>query len=190
MSTKEWSVLPNDHETMLAVRDGDLDLLGLLFERHRLKLHRFFMGMTGRPAESEDLVQEVFLRMLRHRHTYRDDSRFNAWMFQIARNARIDAFRRSRFERSIDNAPDIASPDPDPAVCLEKEAESALLRRALSMLPEEKREVIVLSRFEDMEFREIARILGARETTVKVRAHRAVKELGELVRRLAEKGTE
>ena len=65
-----------DEELMLAVRDGDLAKLGPLFERHHLALFDFLSRMTGNPTAAEDLVQDVFVRILKYRATYRDDGRF------------------------------------------------------------------------------------------------------------------
>jgi RNA polymerase sigma factor (sigma-70 family) len=174
---------------MLAVREGDLDQLSLLFDRHHKHLYNFFLRMTGSTEDGEDLVQEVFLRMLNYRNTYRDDSRFETWMFQIARNARIDSFRKRRRGEplSVDREP--VNPDPGPDESLIKKNETDLLHRALALLAEDKREVLLLSRFQNMEFREIAGILDEKETTVKVRAHRAVRELGEIYRQLTEEKT-
>jgi RNA polymerase sigma factor (sigma-70 family) len=181
--------LPNDHETMLAVREGDLDQLSLLFERHQLHLYNYFLRMTGSPDDGEDLVQEVFLRMLNYRHTYRENSRFETWMFQIARNARADSYRRTRRGQFVSELRDPVNPDPGPEESLIKKSETDLLQRAMALLSDDKREVLLLSRFENMEFREIARVLNERETTVKVRAHRAVRELGEIYRQLTEERT-
>jgi RNA polymerase sigma factor (sigma-70 family) len=169
---------------MLAVREGDLDRLSDIFERHHKRLYNFFLGMTGRPDDGEDLVQEVFLRMLHYRHTYRDDSRFETWMFRIARNARIDSFRKTRRGEPLTAAHDPVNPDPGPEDRLVNDNETVLLHRAMAALPDDKREVLMLSRFENMGFSEIARILDEKETTVKVRAHRAVRELGEIYRQL------
>jgi RNA polymerase sigma factor (sigma-70 family) len=182
--------LPNDHEAMLAVREGDLDQLSLLFDRHHKRLYNFFLRMTGSAEDGEDLVQEVFFRMLNYRHTYRDDSRFETWMFRIARNVRTDLFRKTRRTGPLSDLADPRSPDPGPEEVLEKKGETDLLRRALSMLPEDKREVLLLSRFQNMAFGEISRVLGEKETTVKVRAHRAVRELGDIYRRLEKEETQ
>ena len=90
---------------------------------------------------------------------------------------------------SLPELRDPVNPDPGPEEILVKKNETDLLRRAMALLSDEKREVLLLSRFENMEFREIARILDERETTVKVRAHRAVRELGEIYRQLTEERT-
>ena len=176
--------MPNDHEIMLAVRAGDLDQLTPLFDRHNRHLYNFFLRMSGNPQDSEDQVQEVFLRMLRYRHTYRDEGRFETWMFRIARSVRADAYRKSPPNGPLPVGPALADPDPGPEELLLKKSETDLLGRALAMLSDDKREVLLLSRFENLGFKEIARILDSKESAVKVRAHRAVKELGELIQEL------
>src|SRR5215469_9163180 len=87
-----------DENLMLAVRGGDVSKLGLLFDRHHRVLFDFFARMTGSRALAEDLVQDVFFRILKYRATFREDSRFKAWMFHIARNARVDYYRKHQTE--------------------------------------------------------------------------------------------
>ena len=79
---------------MSQVRDGDLEKLGILFERHHVRLFIFFLRMTGDRAASEDLVQEVFVRMLKYRKSFRERGEFSAWMFALARNVSADYFGR------------------------------------------------------------------------------------------------
>jgi hypothetical protein len=74
-----------DHDLMLAVRDGELDALGELFERHHGPLFGFLSKLTGQRTAAEDITQIVFQRMLKYRHTYRDDGSFTAWMYHLAR---------------------------------------------------------------------------------------------------------
>src|SRR5579872_1362844 len=83
-----------DEQLMLAVRNGDVGQLAVLFDRHHRLLFDFFAKLTGSRAVAEDLVQDVFFRILKYRETFRDESRFKAWMFHIARNARIDYYRK------------------------------------------------------------------------------------------------
>ena len=168
-----------DDELMQRVRDGDVEPLGVLFERHQVRLYNFFLRLTGRAAVSEDLVQEVFLRVLKYRHTYRGESQFRTWMYQIARNARADHYRKRWRETELDDAMSRAVASAAPAVndVLEGSQAAELVRRALQRLPEDKREVLVLSRYHDMRYEEIGRVLGCSEGTVKVRVHRAMKDL-------------
>jgi RNA polymerase sigma-70 factor (ECF subfamily) len=163
---------------MQQVRDGNAAQLGTLFERHHQPLYNFFRRLTGSSTTSEDLVQEVFLRILKYRHTYRGEGSFRVWMYQIARNARTDHFRKRRHEGPVpDEPPDLPSHDPDAGDVVERDQQHALLRAALDRLPEEKREVLVLSRFHDMRYEEIADVVGCSVGAVKVRVHRAMKEL-------------
>ena len=169
---------------MLAVRDGDLDRLAPLFEQHQKHLYNFFLRMTGEKAASEDMVQEVFLRLLKYRQSYHDESCFLTWMFQIARNIRIDQYKTSRREKRLPEDMVVVSADPNPEEDMTQLSENELLQRALAMLPEDKREVLLLSRYQNLRFQDIARVLKSKEGTVKVRSHRAIKELGEIYHQL------
>ena len=123
--------LPDDL-LMLEVRNGDARKLGTLFERHHVALFNFYLRMTGDREASEDLVQDVFYRMLRYRHTFRPGTQFRTWMYRIARNARLDYFRKRRREVEVD---DDLPLHVNPSRQLESDEESELLRRALVRLP-------------------------------------------------------
>src|SRR5262245_15698629 len=84
-----------DTQLMEQVRDGEINRLGVLFERHHRVLYRFFVRLSGSPAVAEDLVQEVFVRLLKYRHTFRGGE-FLPWMFRLARNAAADHYGRLR----------------------------------------------------------------------------------------------
>ena len=75
---------------MLQVRNGEVEMLGVLFDRYQTPLYNFYAKMTQDRGVSEDLVQEVFLRILRYRQTYRPGTAFRTWMYQIARNAHVE----------------------------------------------------------------------------------------------------
>ena len=163
---------------MIQVRDGDVGGLGTLFERHHGALFGFFLRLTGDRTTSEDLVQEVFVRMLKYRHAYRDTSRFTAWMYQIARHVRFDRLSKTRGEVQLDvDAHEKPSELPPPGDAVERQQEAEMVRRALERLPPEKREVLVLSRYQKLRYDEIAEILGCEVGAVKVRVFRAVREL-------------
>jgi RNA polymerase sigma-70 factor (ECF subfamily) len=167
---------------MREVRDGDISKLGSLFERHHVSLFDFLSRTMGDRAAAEDLVQEVFIRILKYRATYRDEGRFETWMFQIARNARIDYSRRRPFDPLEDHALELPSQEQSPVEQLEQAEDMVRLRCALMKMPLEKRELIVLARYRGMKTDQIAEVIGAEPGTVRVRLHRALKELGELVR--------
>lgn len=172
-----------DHLVMLAVRGGDVERIGVLFDRHHRPLFNFFLRLTGNRGLSEDLVQDVFFRMLKYRQTFQPETSFAAWMYQIARNAHIDQARKRRLEvvPEQDTAwDDVASEEADPQQRLEQAQEVRLLRKALERLPLEKREVLLLSRYQNLKYSEIAEVLGCEVGAVKVRVFRAVRELGQI----------
>jgi RNA polymerase sigma-70 factor (ECF subfamily) len=174
---------------MLAVRDGDVAKLGILFERHHSALFDFLSRTTGDRAAAEDLVQDVFVRILKYRQTYRDQSCFATWMFRIARNSRSDHFRKRRTVEPIcDRALDVEAPGPTPAQELEQGREATRLKRALMLLPDDRRELLVLARYQNMSYEHIAALLDIEVGAVKVRVHRAMKELREIFLRLVDEG--
>ena len=172
---------------MIHVRDGDLDKLGHLFEKHHVRLYNFFVKMTNDRKLSEDLVQEVFLRMLKYRNTYKGSGNFITWMFQIARNARVDYFRKQKNETTIDGEMDqVFSIESDPNSDLEHNQEIELIKKALNELPAEKREVLVLSRYQNLKYEEIAKIKNCKVGTIKAKVHRAIKDLGSIYSKLTQ----
>jgi RNA polymerase sigma factor (sigma-70 family) len=177
--------LVTDEALMRAVRDGDLGKLGKLFERHHVALFDFLSRMTGDRTAAEDLTQDVFVRMLKYRGTFRNDGRFETWMFHIARNARADYFRRRAAVELNDGRINTASDAPGPAHLVEWDEQTSLLKRALLQLSEDRRELIILARYRGMKHEAIAELLGVGTGTVKVRIHRALKELRVIFLRLA-----
>jgi len=170
-----------DHDLMLAVRAGEIARLGDLFERYHRPLYGFFVRLTGQRTASEDLVQLVFYRILKYRHTYRDEGKFSAWIYHLARKVAADHFRK--------NAPVVlAEPDdlhevPDRAPHAADQAaqadDLALMHRALGTLPLEQRELLTLHRFHNIRHEELARLFDCSVGAVKVRMHRALGALRE-----------
>jgi RNA polymerase sigma-70 factor (ECF subfamily) len=172
----------SDENLMLAVRNGDLEKLGVLFDRYHRNLFDFFAKLTGSRTAAEDLVQDVFFRILRYRDTFRNESRFKAWMFHIARNARIDYFRKHSMEVPApeESVWDLRSATALPGQDLELAQQTALLECALQRLPLDKREVLILSRYQDMKYEQIAELLDCEVSTIKVRVFRAIRELRDI----------
>jgi len=167
-----------DSQLMGRVRDGEVALLGELFERHHQRLFHFFLRLARSRQAAEDLVQEVFVRMLKYRHTFRSESEFVPWMFTLARNAATDLYRAR--PKELPENPDTPEPQadlPHPVVDLERAEQEAKLRRALARLDPAKREILLLARFSELKYGRIAEQLGISEGAVKVRVHRAMKEL-------------
>jgi RNA polymerase sigma-70 factor (ECF subfamily) len=168
----------SDHELMLAVHHGDLDRMSDLFDRYHRSLFNYFLEFTGKREVSEDLVQEVFYKMLKYRNTYRNQGNFKSWMYTIARNSKIDYYRKCKKHSVLDeiNSETFADKE-NPLTNIEEKSNLFFLKKALFMLPEEKREVLVLSRFQELKYEEIGDILGYSVANIKVMVHRAVKEL-------------
>jgi RNA polymerase sigma-70 factor (ECF subfamily) len=167
----------SDEELMLQVREGVSEMLGILFDRHHAKLLNFYVRLTGNRALSEDLVQDVFYRILRSRRTYRPGSPFAPWMYQVARNARRDNLRRRVEVEFQEGMVEPILPSDE----LSNRQQSQVLHRALMQLPEDKREVLLLSRFQELKYSEIAQLLGCEVGTVKARVFRAMQELRQVL---------
>lgn len=168
---------------MLKVKAGDVEKLGLLYNRYSRRLFGFFYRMTRDSSGAEDLVQIVFMRMLTYKHTYSDTGNFEYWVFHIARNAFKDhAKKNSRYvlkDEISDHDGDFVSEHNVERSQIKSE-ELAQLKKALFSLTAEKRELIELTRFQKMKYEEVGQLLGLTESAVKVKVHRIIKELKEL----------
>ena len=170
----------SDNLIMLQVKAGDLDKMGLLFERYHKPLFGFLFHMTHERELSEDLTQNVFYRMLKYRHTFTGEGEFTIWMYHLARNVVNDHGRSMKKNLPYLDIEDFAeriSGGVSADMPLHKKQELASLQKAMNKLTEESREVLILSKFQELRYSEIARILDITEGAVKVRVHRAVHQL-------------
>lgn len=169
-----------DNEIMFRVRDGRLDQMGILFDRHHKPLYGFFYHNTGLKQQSEDLVQTVFMNMIRSRSTFTGSHKFVTWMYVIARNALSDYYRLQQrkgiYVDAAGHLDEVADEAPADARIQLKE-EQLLVREALSRLEAADREVLILARYQELKYQEIARMVNSSEGAVKVRIHRAMKQL-------------
>jgi len=167
---------------MASVRDGTISNIAPLFDRHSGRLYNYFVRLTGNRQLSEDMVQDVFLRILTYRHTYRGESRFTTWMYTIARNVQIDNFRRwgreqpFQYDRDDDDG-GRRNDEPVSDDSVDYRYDEALLETALQRLSPAKREALIMSRYQGMKYAEIAEVTGTSVENVKVRVHRAVIDL-------------
>jgi RNA polymerase sigma factor (sigma-70 family) len=177
-STDPLDIL-SDNSLMLKVKGGDLDKMGLLFERYHRPLYGFLYQMTRQKEASEDMVQNVFFRMLKYRHSF-TGGEFKTWMYHLARNVLSDHCKKDRktarhtevtaVEERIAGGP--LSDEP-----IRKKQELMALEEAMAGLSVENRELLVLARFQELRYNEIAGILEISEGAVKVRMHRALQQL-------------
>lgn len=167
-----------DEDIMNAVKNDRIEMLAVLFERHHVRLYNFLLRLTGNTSVSEDLVQEIFFRILKYRSSYRGESKFIFWVYQIARNVHRDHLRKTRKEIPLDEQwHEEASPETEPDQKSECQEDISILNKALEKLPLKKREIIILSRFQNLKYREIAELLECSIESIKVNVHRAMKDL-------------
>jgi RNA polymerase sigma-70 factor, ECF subfamily len=164
---------------MKLVQAGDSAQLATLFERYHVGLFRYLLSLTRNRTLSEDLVQEVFFRVLKYARSYDPTLSFPVWLYGMGRNVCFDSLHKGRAEMTRSEMEDIRSSAPMPEEVIARKQDVAFLEEALQKLPEEKREVLILSRFHNMRYEEIAGILKCEIGTVKVRVYRALKELRE-----------
>jgi len=172
---------------MLMVKSGDVDRLGLIFERYNKALYGYFLNLTGRTDISEDLVQNVFVRILKYREKYRGDGNFNIWIYRIAHNIFIDFVKRRNKLELTENIDEWANvfTESQSDENISREERISTLENALLKLPDKKREILTLSRYKDLKYKEISKITGCSESAVKVRIFRALDELRKIYKELA-----
>jgi RNA polymerase sigma-70 factor (ECF subfamily) len=178
--------LLSDNALMLKVKDGDLERLGLLFERYKRPLYGFFYSLNRNAELSEDLVQNVFIRILKYRYLFRGEGDFKTWMFHIARNVSHDHFRKNKLNAkdSIEDWQDQLGVDENRSTMFQQEEELQLLSMAMDRLPEDKREILLLSKYQEKKYKEIGDILGCTEAAVKVKVFRALQDLKAVYKQL------
>jgi RNA polymerase sigma factor (sigma-70 family) len=169
-----------DEKIMLKVKEGNLSELSELFDRYHLKLFNFFWRLTMDRSVSEDLTQTLFYRIMKYRHAFQaEQGNFKSWMYRMARNIHLDycqeqAKRPDRYKtpHELDHAAPVSE---------YKDQEEHLVRldKALGRLDPEQLEIIVLSRFQGLKYDEISQIKDLSVSAIKVRMHRAIKELRE-----------
>jgi RNA polymerase sigma-70 factor, ECF subfamily len=178
--------MPDDAKSIAhGLTRRDPDLLDHLIELYQQRLYRYLLFLTGNPALAEDLFQETWIRVLERGHQYNAKSRFESWLFAIARNLVIDVSRRKKMP-SLEDLGDPESNQPyDPPddqsvsalqMLVTRENEQAVQLSLLKIAPY-YREVLVLRFHEDLNLDEIAQILATPVSTVKSRLYRGLTAL-------------
>ena len=167
-----------DEELMLQVATGNLDVLTILFDRYHVRIFNFFNKMVQNKMVSEDLTQDVFLKLMKYRTSY-NNGNFAAWIFTVARNIFSSYYQKNKKERStlID---DDRLASTEITETTEKKEELDHLQKALLQLKNSERELIVMHRFQEIKYVQIAEIINSNENAVKVKVHRALKKLKEI----------
>jgi RNA polymerase sigma-70 factor (ECF subfamily) len=169
-----------DEELMAAYARGDLAAHRALFARLAPPIRGVALKALRDPAEADDIVQHTFLQLHRARLEFRSAAKLRPWVFTIAMNLVRDALRRRKRTREVPLVLEGAlEPSVLPVSPIEAGEDAALLHEALAALPEDQRRAIELHWWEGRSFAEVARIEGASESAVKVRAHRGYRRMRE-----------
>jgi RNA polymerase sigma factor (sigma-70 family) len=169
-----------DESIMEAVKRGELQQATLLFERYHKRIFNFLARMTMDRALAEDLTQNVFLRIIKYRTSYREGNKFQSWIYQVARNVFSDHYQahKNRFSDFVD-VEKISDHMADHEENEAQDEKEKLLHQSMAKLNEEQRELLVLTRFQQMKYEEVAAIMDTTVANIKVKVHRAILKLRE-----------
>lgn len=175
-----------DAQLMLRVRQGDMSCFSQLLSRHRNPVIHFLFRMIHQQAVAEELAQEVFLRVYRARESYEPSAKFTTWLYRIATHLALNWIRDNRIEQCRENLDEeivegavrqVA--DRQPTVEQEMLASVRLeqIRRAIRMLPAKQRAAVLMHKYQELEYSQIAQALECSESAVKSLLFRAYETL-------------
>lgn len=180
------TTLDYDAELMLRVKEGDGSSFTILLEKYRTAVIHFLFRMVQNQAVAEELAQEVFLRVYRSRASYEPTAKFTTWLFRIATHLALNCLRDGKSERSQecldDNSVDgparqLSDRTPSVEQRLVYEAKLDEVRRAISGLPEKQRAAVLMHKYQEMEYSQIAKVLGCSDSAIKSLLFRAYETL-------------
>lgn len=174
----------DDLHWIQAVRHGDAAAYGHLVRKYQDRLSNALLYVCGSHNEAEDVAQEAFVQAYLKLATFAGQSAFYTWLYRIAMNAAISRRRRRRDEESVDESRENTGHEPHDVTeqaeeRLLREERAVLVQRALRRLSEEHRAILVLREVDDLDYDEIAEVLGLPVGTVRSRLHRARLQLKE-----------
>lgn len=168
-----------DEHLMARIKNGQLDQLNELFNRYSKRIYNYFLKSTLEQADSDDLTQELFIRVMKYRKSYKDGQVVQFWVFQIARNMLKDHFGKMKIKRDRFDPLEVMPEVFDESMDDEREREKQLYK-AMDLLTDDKRELLVLSKFEGLKYEQIAVLRETSVSNIKVQVHRIIKELRDL----------
>ena len=180
------AALDFDAELMLRVKEGDGESFGVLLDKHRSTVVHFLYRMVQNHAVAEELAQEVFLRVYRSRSTYEPTAKFTTWLFRIATHLALNALRdgkNERFQESLDDdtsdmpVRQVSDRRPSVEQSMVYQAKLDEVRRAIGALPQKQRAAVLMHKYEEMEYSQIAGVLSCSESAVKSLLFRAYETL-------------
>jgi RNA polymerase sigma-70 factor (ECF subfamily) len=180
------AALDLDAELMLRVKEGDGASFGVLLEKHRSPVVHFLYRMVQNHAVAEELAQEVFLRVYRSRGSYEPTAKFTTWLFRIATHLALNSLRDGKYDRLQDRLDDdsgemparqLSDRRPTVEQALVYEARMEEIRGAIAMLPEKQRAAVLMHKYQEMEYSQIATVFNCSESAVKSLLFRAYESL-------------
>jgi RNA polymerase sigma-70 factor (ECF subfamily) len=176
---------------MACVIAGEIDKMGLLYERYKRPLYAYFFKLTrGDNQASEDLVHTVFYRAIKYKTSFTGQGSFVKWLFRIAHNSGIDYFRKINHANIYKIAVKTTLVEIYENHDLEKDEQQVTLEKAISKLKPDERELILLGKVDCLKYKEIADILNTTESNVKIRIFRIMRKLKDIYAKLEKTGYE
>ena len=182
---------PSDAEIMLRAKAGDQSAFDYLVQKYRRPMISFMYRMARNAAAAEDLAQEVFLRVYRSRASYEASAKFTTWLYRIATNLAVNHARDTRHERpentvrldetdqETGTTPDLADETINAEEQILKRERLAAIREKVNALPERQRVAVIMHKYQQMDYREIAGVLKLSESATKSLLFRAYETLRE-----------
>lgn len=168
----------DDTPLVLRAIKKDQDAFGELYDRHVVRVYRHIYYMVGNAAEAEDLTAQTFLRAWEAIGRYEvRGAPFVSWLLRIAHNLGVSHLRSKRESAQLHDGMVDDKPRRDPETVLEQSADEELVREAILRLRDEQRQVIILRFIEDLDYREVAEIIGKSVAAIRVIQHRALNSL-------------
>lgn len=189
--------MESDLDLMQRIRSGDAASFETLLRRYRVPLVSYLFRMVRDTALAEDLAQEVFLRVYKARERYQPEARFTTWLYRIATNLALNAIRDRK-----DAVPETASENLEGGIPLDRFVDTRptaeqrliqgdrarLIRQAVASLPENQRAAVILHKYQEVDYRQISKILSVSESAVKSLLFRAYEALRERLEPLLREG--
>jgi RNA polymerase sigma-70 factor (ECF subfamily) len=185
----EASGVDSDAAVMLRVKSGDDAAFNYLVQKYRRAMVSFMFRMAHNSAAAEDLAQEVFLRVYRSRANYEPSAKFTTWLYRIATNLAVNHARDTRHERP-ENQVSLDEPDTDTGLTVDvaddsltaeqrilRQERMQAIRQKVQALPERQRMAVVMHKYQQMDYRQIAEVLKLSESATKSLLFRAYETL-------------
>jgi RNA polymerase sigma-70 factor (ECF subfamily) len=178
--------LERDAQLMLRIREGDETSFALLLERHRRPVVNFLYRMVQNQAISEELAQEVFLRVYRSRERYEPTAKFTTWLFRIATHLALNSLRDGKKEKGQESLNEelldgqvrqVEDRQPTVEQRMLNQARLTEVRNAIQALPPKQRAAVLMHKYQELEYARIAEALGCSESALKSLLFRAYETL-------------